>query len=280
MRVRIGERTFEGRAVDLRGSDCRPERVVRAIRSGETVDTVAGSLAVACLQPAPVHERVGWLRAGMGLQVRTALAEAARTRGLTAPQDERRCAVGEELATLDVPDGPDTAVVRRREAEADTDIDALRERVATLRGRLAAAREAGRETDDLQQDLAAAARKLSERETERAAAREAVERAREQARTARDARERRRRLQDRRANLDRAARRHLVGEVRGEYIGAVAAAPGRDGPPVDPFAVDPVTAGLAVCRVADLHAPVVLACDRFESTRAAAGWLDTPVIGL
>jgi multidrug resistance efflux pump len=134
---------------------------------------------------------------------------------------------------------------------------------------------------DLEAELAEATRELSERETERAAAREAVERAERIARESRDARERRRRLEDRRANLQRRARAHLVERIRDEYERALSAVPG--GPIEverfdDPFAVEGVTAALAVGRVAEFRAPIVVACDRFECPGAAAEWLDATVL--
>ncbi|MFB6180057.1 MAG: hypothetical protein ABEI77_10070 [Halorientalis sp.] len=102
--------------------------------------------------------------------------------------------------------------------------------------------------------------------------------AREQAREARDVRDERLRLEDERANLERAARAHLVEQVASVYANAVATAPGPT--PDDPFAADSVTAALAVGRVGHLQAPVVLECDRFEDASAAAAWLNVPVVRL
>ena len=287
------ERSDDGRGGDghddERGLD--PEAVGRAVRGG------AGPVDVDCPEPEPVHEYVGVVRPGMGLSTRTALAAAARSRGLAAPHDEAVASVREELAGLSVPDagaeaGVSPAAARRRLAGTEREVERLRERVATLRGRVQAAREAGHDPDEVQAELTEAARALSEAETERAAAREALDRAEERAREARDARERRRRLQDRAANLERAARAHLVDRLEDEFERALDALPaegGRsrpaepapsrpDSPDRDPFDADPVAAALAVARVADLRAPVVLACDRFETPEAAADWLDAPVV--
>jgi hypothetical protein len=276
-----------GRAVDLRegsgpGSRFDPSAVAAAVRSGneagEENDEGIGSVVVDCPAPRAVHEHVGVVESGMGLRARTALAAAARSRGLSAPQDDELASVRADLADVEVPE-TDAVAARERLAGTESAVVAARERVAELRGRVQAAREAGRETAELRDELAAAARELSERETERAAAREACDRAERRAREARDARERRRRLEDRAANLERDARAHLVDACRPEYARALAAVPGRapsaDG---DPFDADPVPAALAVARVARLRAPVVLAVDRFESARAAADWLDAPVI--
>lgn len=216
-------------------------------------------------------------------------------------------AIYERLATLDPPADPDVAAARRRVAGTADDVDQLRERVATLRGRVAAAREAGRDADDIETELTAAIRNLSEAETERAAAREAVDRARRRAREARDRRERRRRLEEKLANLSRDARAHLVDSLRERFAAALAAVPGWEGTrpadeskhqvgvsrpaedgsvvssgPVasDPFDADPVPAALAVCRVARLYAPVVLDCDRLGGPGSAAEWLDARVVSV
>jgi len=307
--VQTPDRRLSGRALDLRewtGTDVDAEGLVAAVRrnQGDSDEAPADEgavsdpkeakaeaeveeaavehpVAVACPDPGPAHEYVGLVEPGMALRVRTALAAGARSRGLSAPQDEDLASVRTELADLTVPEA-DAAAARERLAGTESAVTAGRERVATIRGRIQAARDRGRETDDLREELRAAARKLSEIETEHAAAREALEQAERRAREARDARERRRRLEDRAANLARAARSHLVDALREEYVTALAAVPGSDrtGDPggEEPFDADPVSAALAVGRVAQLRAPVVLAVDRFASADAAADWLDAPVV--
>ncbi|MFC7141011.1 hypothetical protein ACFQMA_14395 [Halosimplex aquaticum] len=272
------------RAVDLRGRGIDPERLVAAIRGqapssgGESADAEA-TVAVDCAPPRPVHEHVGWVRPATTIRVRTALAAAARSRGGEAPQDDELAEVREALSDLTVPSPPDVRGPRERLAGTDAAVDRIHERVAALRGRVQAGREAGRDVSDLEAELADATRELSERETERAAAREALERAERRARESRDARERRRRLEDRRANLERRARAHLVDRICGEYETAMATVPGAPADAADdPFDVDGVTAALAVARVAELRAPVVLACGRFETADTAAEWLDAPVV--
>jgi hypothetical protein len=278
--VRTGAGRREGRVVDLRDEDIDPERLVAAVRRDARTSREAndGGLAVDCPTPRAVHEHVGWVRPSMRVRVRTALAAAARSRGGEAPQDDELAAVRSELAELTVPSSPDLRTPRERVAGTDAAVERVRERVAALRGRVQAGREAGRDVTELEDELAEATRELSERETERTAAREALERAERLARESRDARERRRRLEDRRANLERRARAHLVERIRGEYETALAAVP--DGPERvdDPLAVEGPAAALAVGRVADLRAPVVLDCDRFEGPRAAASRLDVPVV--
>lgn len=285
----LDDESLEGRVVDLRGRGIDPVRVVAAVRRTPPTDADDGACeggsdrgpVVDCPRPRAVHGYVGFVRSSMSIRVRTALAAAARSRGGEAPQDEALADVRDELADVTVPEPPDLAGPRERLAGTDDAVDRIRERVAALRGRVQAGREAGRDVSDLEAELAEATRELSERETERAAAREAVERAERIARESRDARERRRRLEDRRANLQRRARAHLVERIRDEYERALSAVPG--GPIEverfdDPFAVEGVTAALAVGRVAEFRAPIVVACDRFECPGAAAEWLDATVL--
>jgi hypothetical protein len=85
-------------------------------------------------------------------------------------------------------------------------------------------------------------------------------------------------LEDEVANLERRVRSALVDRFRDAYAAAVADVPGGSGDPGDPFDVDPLTAGLAVARVADFDAPVVVVCDRFGSAQAASRWLAAPVV--
>lgn len=262
MRVRVGGETRTGRAVDLRETAFRPEDIATAIR-GDGPD----GLAVECPTPGPVHDRVGVVRHGLDLSVRGALAAAARTRGLRAPQDDELAAVRDELDALDTPE-VDLADARRRAAEADGAEAEARERVATLRGRVRALREADADPGDAAADLREATRRLADVETERIAAEQSLGRARERARTARERRRERLRLRDRADNLRRAARVHLADAVRDEFERARQAVGGDDA----------VAAALAVLRVADLSAPAILACDRFERPGAAAAWLDAPVV--
>lgn len=272
MRVEAGEVTAVGRAVDLPDLDVDAATVAAAVRGEDA------PLAVGCPPPGPVHERVGLVTEASSLRVRTALAAAARSRGLTAPQDAVLERVRERLDAVEAP-SVDLEAARRRVAAAGEDEARLRERVAELRGRVRALREAGRSPAEAREALSEAVRSLSEVETDRLAAEQTLERARSRARDARAARDRRLRLEDRAANLRRAARAHLVAAVREEYASAVEAAPGGSAA-ADPFEADPVTASLAVARVADLEAPVVLDCGRFPDAAAAADWLDAPVIRL
>lgn len=291
MILRADGRTFCGAVVDLRDADVTVDgAAVAAALRGEP-----SSCGAHCPPPTEVHEYAGYVRPGMGLATRTALAAAGRTRGLTTPYDDEIASVRDELDALtgdlatvaDVPGRPGTG-----QPSSDADRDRLRERVAELRGRVRALEADDRDAGDARSRLRDAARRLSELETERVAAVETRERARE----LRDQRERRLRLEDRVANLERDARARLVDDLREEFAAAVeslatapsagdATASTADRPSVqdpfeDPFAADPVTAALAILRLARVRAPVVLAVDRFETPAAAAEWLDAPVVRL
>lgn len=273
MRVEVGGRTFEGRAVDL-GGRADADAVVAAIR-GEP----AGGVAVECPDPGPVHEHVGHVRAGMALHLRGALAAGARSLGETAPQREEVEAVRAELSSLSVP-AADVDEVRRRVAEAGVSVERLRERVATLRGRVRALDETGEGSEAARADLREAVRELSEAETERVAAEQLRDRLEREARDRRDRRERRLELEDRVANLEREARAHLTESVYDRFRAAVEALPGDatagDGP--GKYDGDAVTAALAVARVAAVEAPVVVAVDRLGDAATAARRLDAPVV--
>jgi hypothetical protein len=259
--LRVAGRTVRGPPFDLRREPVDPEALVAAIR-GEP------SPYLAVVPPAgPVHERVGHVRLAMGLRTRTALAEAARSRGLAAPQDDELGRVREELRSFEPPEPADPPEAPPRE-----EIDRLRGRVAQLRGRVRTLSEGEGDGDPAaaRERLREAAGRLSELETRRIARVETRDRTRDR----RDRRERRLRLEDRVANLERAARAHLVDLVEPAFRRAVATLGG----PEDPFAADPVTAALATVRVAEIRAPVVLAVDRFPDPGAALRTLDAPIV--
>ncbi|WP_121820206.1 DUF7856 family protein [Halostella salina] len=272
MRVELDDGVRDGRAVDLRDSDFSPATVDRAVGDADWID---------CADPGPVHERVSPVVAGSTVAVRAALAAAARSRGLASPVDDELAEARAELANLNPP-SVDCETARRRVAEAGEREAALAERVSELRGRVEALETAAAEgdADAVDDERTAAIRELSEVRTERIAAEQALRSARETARAARDARDRRLRLEDRVANRRRTAREHLAAALASEFADAVDAVPG-EGRVTDPpagFEGDPVTAALAVVRVAAVDAPVVLACDRFERPSAAAERLGAPVV--
>ena len=159
--VETSDCRLSGRVIDLRERTERAvpaERVVAAVRrrrgdSGDGSDeetavvgpdakanVVDHDVAVTSPDPGSAHEYVGLVEPGMSLRSRTALAAAARSRGLSAPQDEELASVRAELADLSVPE-VDTERARERVAGIESAVEAGRERVATVRGRLQAARD-------------------------------------------------------------------------------------------------------------------------------------------
>lgn len=267
---RVGDVVRRGRVVHVE-QDVAPTSLASAVRGDGTE-----RLAVAAATPHDVHEYVGCLRPSMGLRTRTALAVAGRSRGLATPHDEERRRAADRLDALTVEDS-DLATRRQAVAETSERTQHLRERVAEARGRLREREENDLPTDDAAAELEEAIAELSAVETTAVAARQELERASAAATRRRDVREHRLELEDRIANLDRRARAWLVDQLREEYVDALGAVPG-GAVPDDPFEADGLTAALAVGRVADLTAPVVVACDRFASARAASEWLDAPVV--
>jgi hypothetical protein len=276
VRLVVGGTERRGRAVDATDLGAAPETLHRAV-AGEDVDGVT----VDCPDPGPVHDRVGVVREGASPWLRGALAAAARSLGETAPQDEEAAAVRARLADHDRPD-LGLAAARRRLAAAGDEEARLRERVATLRGRVGALDDAGavEARREAEAALSEATRGLTEAETERIAAEQRLDALEARAREARDRRDERLALQDRAANLDRAAREHLAGAVYDRFRAAVAALPGEgdagDGP--GDYEGDPTLAALAAVRVADVDAPVVVATDRLGDAGRTAARLDAPVV--
>ena len=272
MICRVGDVVRQGRVVHVE-QDISPATLASVIRGDKRE-----RLAVTAPDPHDVHEYVGCLRPSIGLRTRTALAVAGRSRGLSTPHDETRQRTAERLDTLTV-DEADLADRRQAVAEASEQTQHLRERVAEARGRLREREENGLPTDEAAAKLEDAIAELSAVETAAVAATQRLERASAAAVDRREVRERRMELEDRIANLNRRARAFLVDQLHEEYVDALEGVPGKQ-VPEDPFEADGLTAALAVGRVADLDAPVVRACSRFDSARAASEWLGAPVVDI
>lgn len=274
MNVETENGTFRGRAVDLSVDSVAPEDIVAAVRS----DTEMGEISIICGDPGPVHKYIGCIEPGMSIRPRPALAAAARSLGVNAPQDEEIAHIEARMCSLDIGD-VSLRAERRRVADASGSETRLREQVAALRGRVQALREVEGDSDDAESDLQRMTRELAELETKRIAAEQTLEAARKRQQAARNTREQRLRLRDRKENLERSARRHLVRRLHERFDSAIKAVPGR-GRTTDPgtFEGDPVTAALAIARVARVRAPIVLACDRFDTSKSAAECLGAPVL--
>jgi hypothetical protein len=272
MRLRTHETTHVGDAVDLREADtglCVGD-VLEAIRRRDASESErADATCLDCAAPGPLHRFVGRIDGRPIRSRRRLLALAARSRGATAPQDEAIGDLQERLADCS-PATLDLRARRRRVAEVGQRESDLRERIATLRGELSARRELDVDTGTVAAKLADATAELAEVETDRIAAEQALADAERRAREARDARDRRLELADALANRRREARAHLAGRMAEAVADAEKIVPG----PPD----DPTTTRLAVVRVADVAAPVVLAVERFADADHARRVLDAPVV--
>lgn len=265
MELTVGTSSYRGEAVDLREEPVDRDALIAGIYGDDSpYDCV-------CQAPGPVHVRAGVVTPEMGLRSRTALAAAARSRGIDASADERIETIADELAALAAGIAEDDTAAPAGPSAGE--LGQLRERTAELRGQISALDGIDADPSGARRQLREAATTLSELETERIAAKQRQERLRER----RDRRERRLKLEDRLANARRDARRALVAAVREEYVAAVTDL-GADRE--DPFAAPAHHAALAVLRVANVAAPVVLAVDAFEGPDAAADWLDAPVVSL
>lgn len=276
---RVDDSTVSGDAVDLAAA-VDAEAVLAAVRDDSDAGVTApavGKVVVECPPPGPLFDHVGHVHPTMGLRTKTALARTGRSRGMATPHDEDLADARERLANLSEPDG-DCAARREAVTTHERATEELRERVAAARGRLQARRRLDGDTADAAAELRAAIRELTDRETEAIAAQEELAAAQRDARERRSLRERRFELEEAIANLERQARAWLVDQLREEYAEALAALP--DASVDEPFAAKSVPAALAIARVGEPAAPLVLSCDRFESAPAAHEWLGCPVIRL
>lgn len=267
MRLAVGGTVYEGRVVDLRARPVGGDALAAAMRGERRLPAVDAPTAPG------VYDYCGRVHPGMGLRTRTALAAAARSRGVETPHDDAIVDLRGQLADLAT---GEPSLPPARERVAEMDVAALRETVAAERGRLRARERLGADTETVERSVREAASTLAERETERAAAEESRRQRRERAREYRDRLERRRRLADRLANRQRDAREALVEAVTGRYRDALAALPAQ--PPGGRFDAPAVPAALAVLRVARTDAPVILETDRLGPPSEAAAWLDAPVV--
>ncbi|NHN41787.1 hypothetical protein G9C85_09105 [Halorubellus sp. JP-L1] len=281
----------EGRAVDCREREVSPGALAAAIRRSDAAGLAGsnrenncdsdGAVSVYCEDPRPVHEHVGLVGPSTSVDVRPALAAAARSRDVSVAAASSLAAARADLAAVEVPD-VDLAAARERVAAAREAAEAVQADVAAARGAVQAREDVDADVAVGRERLRAAVATASERETELVAAEQALERERERARRARDARSRRLELEDRVGRLERTVRESLVRSMWATFADAVATVPGGDpsvvGAEPGSFAGGDATAALAIARVASMRAPVVVSVDRFASAEHAADVLDAPVL--
>lgn len=278
---------LEGPIVDLRGvdADVSPAAIRDAVRVG--CPTRPDRPSVHAPPPTRVHVHVCHLAPGVSIDRRAALAAVGAARGVGTAHEADLSRIKQSLRELSAPtvDDDKLRAARRRAAEAGSETERLRERVATLRGRVAARRDEGDDDAlaDAEASLSEATRTLSEASTQRVAATQRLAALEDRAKRARDARERRLRLEDRVENLRRArraARADAVGpdfrDARDRIDATVADRIGATG-----AEADGLRDALAVAAIAPLRAPVVVDVDvvaAFGGPEAAFEGLGAPLV--
>jgi hypothetical protein len=279
---------FRGPVVDLRGvgADVSPPVIVDSIRAG--CPTRPGRPTVHAPPPTRVHGHVSHLSPEVSIDRRAALAAVGAARGIETSHDADLSAAKRSLRDLSVPsvDDDELRAARRRAAEAGSETERLRERVATLRGRVAARRADGDDdaVAEAEAALSAATRELSEASTEEVAATQRLATLERRADRARDAREERLRLEDRIANRRRdrgAARADAVApdfrNARGRMESALDGQFRTSGDDAE----SPLRDALAVTKIAPIRAPVVVDPDVVSALggpEATFERLDAPLV--
>lgn len=296
-RIRLPNGSIEeGPIVDLRDSTDATgpsvRRLENAIRSG--CPTRPAAPTVHAPAPGRTHAYVARIDRDTTLRTRLALAAAAADIGVETPHDDDLVAALRSLrALLPAPiDDAELRDARRRAAEAGAETDRLRERAATVRGRVTALRDAAADesTSTLEPDEALAeaeaalsdvTRELSEVATERTAAAQRLRLLERQARSARDQRNARIRLEDRVENCRRRVRTARVAAVSDDFDTAKAAVAQRiDDGMLKDSAPDLLDA-LAVVRIAPIRAPLVVdgdVADALGGPDAAGDRLGAPLV--
>lgn len=218
-----------------------------------------------------------------GTTLRTELAAAARSRGLTSSVATELTTLHESIDSIEIP-SVDLEGPRKRLADATGEEERLEERVAATRGSVQARREVDADPTESLADLEAAAAELSAARTERIAAEQALERARERAATARDRRERRLELRDRLENRRRDARTELATRTYPAFSQALSAVPG--GPSAEPgdapsaYDGPSLAASFAAVRVSGMDGPVALGPDAVTAFERWDGPAPETVLGV
>ncbi|MDR5672737.1 hypothetical protein RH858_06185 [Halalkaliarchaeum sp. AArc-GB] len=220
---RLRECSAGKRGRDLRGFAISPAAAHAAIRDGTRIDEPAAASRPErdASERRPDEPDAYDVLGPIGKSettVRRLVAAAARTRGATTSHDDVIRDLEAELASIEVPK-PEREIeaAKRKVVDATKNEAELRERIASLRGRLRTERELGEPTEETAEALEAAVAELSEVSTDRIAADQALEAAKRDARNARSVRDRRMKLQDRLENRRREARAALVDALFDEF---------------------------------------------------------------
>lgn len=218
-----------------------------------------------------------------GTTLRTELAAAARSRGLTSSFASELSTLHESIESIEIP-SVDLEGARKRLAEATGEEERLKERVAATRGNVQGRREVDADAGESLADLEEAAAALSAAQTERIAAEQALERARERAAAARDERERRLALRDRLENRRRDARSELANASYPVFREALSTVPGgTEANPSDaPSAYEgpSLAASFAAVRISEIDGPVALGSDAVTAFERWDGPSPETVLGV
>lgn len=263
-----------GRAIDARSLDLGldPQDIVESLRDTED-DRLRSP------DPGPVHDHVGVIQEGMSISLHAAVAAAARSVDAETPYDAEIERLTEERAAIEI-ESVSMAEARSELADVTEDVQRLREEVARIGGAVETRRSMDADPTTAEARLEEVAAELAEAETRRIAAEQRYERLQQRAAVQRDRRDRRMELGDRLENRRRAARSYLVEHHYPSFRQAIEAIPGRARPGDRPSAFDgdAVTAALAIARMAEVEAPLVIAVDRFSGAEQVADLLESPVM--
>jgi hypothetical protein len=198
-------------------TDISPIELNQTVCAG--APTLSERLSIYSPPPTSVREYIGILSPDPDIKRRDALITIGRLCGVKTPYDSSLKTVQSAIDQLEISSVPDITTARRRVADAGADVERLRERVAMLRGQMAVYRETDVTTDITNAEIALknAIRTLSEASTEEIAATQRLTQLIDIARTARDCKEKRLSLIDRRQNLKRHIRAEIFDVMKAEF---------------------------------------------------------------
>lgn len=250
--------------------------VDRIVHAGEP--TPLEKLSIYAPAPTPVREYVGVLSPNPHIKRRDALIAIGQLRGIKTPYDSSFRNVQSAIDQLELPSVPDIASARKRVAAAGADVERLRERIAMLRGRMAVYREidATTEVAETEVTLKNAIRTLSEASTEEVAATQRLAQLMDAARIARDSKERRLSLIDRRQNVERRIRAAVFDTMKTEFDHIRQTPWIIEGINTDDDHTSALGDAIAIVSLAPLRAPLIVA----ESVATAFGGASTLAINL
>lgn len=189
----------------------------QAVHAG--APTPSKSLCIYSPAPTPVREYIGVITHNPNIKRRDALIAIGQLWGIKTSYDASFRSVQSAIDQLESSSVPDLTSARERVATAGVDVERLHERVAMLRGRMAVYHESDATADITETEVALkdTIRTLSEASTEEIAAAQRLAQLMDIARSARDQKEKRLSLIDRRQNLTRRIRTAIFDAVKTKF---------------------------------------------------------------